>query len=214
MIAGSAAGILVAESTYAELVVASHRGHGGFPGLLAGSVATQLVTHARCPVIVVRPQRNGEPAEAPTGAPVVVGVDGSVHSEAAVAFAFEEAANRAVPLTTVHIWTEPPRPGQDDFKPVECEPGEARHEAERTLAEAIAGYRDKYPDVAVTSDLVCSLYITETLLQRTGTAGLMVVGARGRGPLSGLLLGSVSQALIHRAHCPVAVIHSNPDLHD
>jgi nucleotide-binding universal stress UspA family protein len=144
----------------------------------------------------------------------VVGVDGTIHSGPAVAFAFEEAAVRAVPLTAIHIWAEPPRTGDDELKPTGYERDEAEHEAARTLADALAGYREKYPDVDVTSELVCSIYTAETLLYRSESADLIVVGTRGRGRTSGAVLGSVGQKLIHRAHCPVAIVPTIPNSHD
>lgn len=200
---GSPAGVLVGESKRASVVVVGNRGHGGFASLLAGSVATQLATHAHSPVIVVRP--GTDPAAATTH-PVVVGVDGFERTEAAVEFGFEEASSRGVSLTAVHVWAEPPRSGDDPFKPVAFEYDEARKEAARLLAEALAGFQEKYPDVPVFRELICDLDPAHHLLRATEEAGLVVVGSRGRGEFSAFVLGSLGQKLVHHAKCPVTVV--------
>jgi len=205
VVLGGPAGVLVGESERASVVVVGNRGHGGFASLLAGSVATQLVTHAHGPVIVVRP---GTDPAAATTQPVVVGVDGLDRTEPALEFAFEEAASRGVQLTAVHVWAEPPRPGADAFKPVDYDPDEARQEATRVLAEALAGLQEKYLEVPVSRELIRSSDPASHLLHASQSAGLVVVGSRGRGELSGLLLGSVGQNLVHHASSPVAVVHA------
>lgn len=202
VVIGSPTGVLVGESERASVVVVGNRGHGGFTSLLAGSVATQLATHARCPVIVVRP---GSTPSATTR-PVLVGVDGRERTEPAIEFAFEEAASRGAALTAVHIWSEPPRPGSEPFKPVVYEYGEAEREAERLLAETLAGFQEKYPDVPVAHELVYGVDPAYHLRRASAEASLVVVGSQGRGELSGLLLGSVGQSLVHHAQCPVAIV--------
>jgi nucleotide-binding universal stress UspA family protein len=187
--------------------VVGNRGHGGFAGMLAGSVATQVAAHARCPVVVVRPGVDSS-ALAATTHPIVIGIDGVERTQPALEFAFEEAASRGVSLTAVHVWAEPPRSGSVEFKPVAYDYDEAHREATRTLAEALAGYQEKYPDVPVFRETTCGLNPAAVLLRASEEAGLIVVGSRGRGGFSGLLLGSVGQALIHHAHCPVAVVRS------
>jgi nucleotide-binding universal stress UspA family protein len=206
VVLGAPAGVLVGESERASVVVVGNRGHGGFTSLLAGSVATQLATHAHSPVIVVRP--GTDPAAATTH-PVVVGVDGLDRTEPALEFAFEEAASRGVELAAVHVWAEPPRPGPDAFKPVAYDPDEARDEATRVLAEALAGLQEKYLEVRVSRELISSMDPASQLLRASESAGLVVVGSHGRGELSGLLLGSIGQKLVHHASCPVAVVRAS-----
>jgi nucleotide-binding universal stress UspA family protein len=205
VITGGPSGVLVGESERASLIVVGTRGHGGFTSLLAGSVAMQVSTHARCPVIVVRP--GSDPAAATTH-PVVVGIDGLEWTAPAVAFAFEEASTRGVSLTAVHVWAEPPRSGSDQFKPVAYDYDEARKEAARTLAESLAGFGEKYPEVPVFRELICGLDPAQHLLRASEEAGLVVVGSRGRGEFSSLFLGSVGQNLTHHAACPVAVVRA------
>ncbi|WP_369272511.1 universal stress protein [Streptomyces sp. R11] len=184
---GDAVAVLEAESRAADLVVVGPRGMGGFIGMLLGSTAASLAAHSQCPVMVVR--------EEPAGAgPIVLAVDGSPVGEAAVEFAFAEAALRGAEIVAVHAWLP-------DYVP----PGTGLESAERLLAQALAGRGQSYPDVTVRHE-VLSGETREVLIEASRTAQLMVVGARGRGGFVGLLLGSVSQALLHHAHCPVTVV--------
>jgi nucleotide-binding universal stress UspA family protein len=194
--------VLTAESARAELMVLGDRGLGGFTGLLIGSVAVGLTAHAHCPVVVVRgPEQD---RMVPRQEPGVVGVDGSPASEAAVAFAFEAAALRGVPLVAVHTWhdlqVDATMAPLIDWDVVEADEREV-------LAERLAGWGEKYPDVEVRR-LVTRDRPAHALVQESGRAQLVVVGSRGRGGLTGMLLGSVSQALLHHAACPVVVARS------
>jgi nucleotide-binding universal stress UspA family protein len=195
--------VLLGESAHAEIVVLGDRGLGGFTGLLIGSVAVEVTAHASCPVIVVRgsePDRTG-----PRPEPVVVGVDGSPTSEAATAFAFEAASLRRVPLVAVHVWrdvlVDATMAPLLDWDVIDSDEREV-------LAERLAGWTEKYPDVPVRR-LVARDRPARALVEESGRAQLVVVGSRGRGGFHGLLLGSVSQALLHHAHCPVAVVRSS-----
>lgn len=192
--------VLSAEAARAQLVVLGDRGLGGFTGLLVGSVAVALTTHAPCPVVVVRgPVPDAPP---PVEGPVVVGIDGSPTSEAALAFAFEAADLRGVPLLAVHTWTD----YQIESTMVAVLEGEAIDGDERRLlAERLAGWGEKYPDVPV-ERLVTRHRPAATLIEQSAHAQLVVVGSRGRGGFTGMLLGSVSHALLHHARCPVAVV--------
>ncbi len=78
------------------------------------------------------------------------------------------------------------------------------------LAEALGGLGEKYPDVTVHRELVRGR-VRHSLIEASADAGLVVVGARGHGGFTGLLLGSVSQALLHHAHCPVAVVRTDEE---
>ena len=106
VLVGFPIGVLAEESRRAQLLVLGSRGLGGLTGLLLGSVAVGLAAQAACPVVVVR----GEDRETGAGRPVVVGVDGTPNSEAAIAFAYEAAAARGVPLIAVHTWTDTSSP--------------------------------------------------------------------------------------------------------
>jgi nucleotide-binding universal stress UspA family protein len=197
-VVGAPTATLLERSRTASLVVIGDRGHGGFTGLLAGSVAVQLSAHATCPVLVARGRTD------PTG-DVLVGVDGSPASEPAVGFAFEEAALRGVDLTALHAWTDPFSTGPGEILPLAYDAALVEAKEERVLAESLAGWCDKYPDVTARRRLVRG-HTREVLIEATEGAQLAVVGSRGRGGFTGLLLGSVSQAVLHHAACPVAVV--------
>jgi len=184
-----AANALLAEAGNAELIVVGSKSPSKVSAALLGSVATSVAAKAPCPVVVVRGERR-------TG-PVVVGTDGSADSDDAVAFAFEEAARTEQPLSIVYAW----RTYEHDQKP----PVEARELLQNWLAESLAPFRDKYPTVRAHATVVEGR-ASDQLIKLSETASLVVVGSRGRGGVTGLLLGSVSQSLLHHAASPVAVV--------
>jgi nucleotide-binding universal stress UspA family protein len=201
---GGPAGVLVDESRAASLVVVGTRGLGGFAGLLAGSVSTQVAAHAHCPVIVVRTDGASQPGPR---APVVVGLDGSTLSTRALRFALDEAAAGDAPLIAVYAWQALPTGNLGPTTVWHYDRAEAEDEARRLLAEQLAGCAERYPQLSIEPRPVLSFNPGETLVDASRTAGLVVVGSRGRGGFTGLLLGSTSQTLVHHAHCSVAVIH-------
>ncbi|KAA9159764.1 hypothetical protein FPZ12_019225 [Amycolatopsis acidicola] len=188
---------LLAESRGAQLLVLGMTGQSAFPGLMVGSLPAMLAAHAYCPVTVVR-------GESRPG-PVVAGIDGGPLSDAVVGMAIEEAAHRGVPLIAAHAWSDA------DFDGGAVQPyfgWEPVAEAEKqVLAESLAGWQDKYPDVTVDRVAVRDRP-RHLLLEWSRTAQLVVVGSRGRGGFAGLLLGSTGQALVHHAQGPVLVVRS------
>jgi len=203
LVASGAAAALIEASRTASLVVVGNRGHGGFAGLLLGSISSQVIAHAHGPVLVTRPAATGD---GPAG-PVVVGLDGSAESSAALGFAFDEASIRGVPLVALYVWQALPPENLGPIRPWHYDPDEAAEEARRLLAEQIAGWREKYPDVTVEQRAQFGYHPAEALIEASHTAGVVVVGSRGRGGFSGLLLGSVSRTVAESADSPVAVIH-------
>jgi len=202
LIEGSPIPILVDASEQAALVVLGSRGVGGFTGILTGSTAVATIARAHCPVVVVR----GDQPD-PAG-PVVVGVDGSPTSESALAWAYEEASSRGSELVAVHGWTEFASENSYAFARqfiVDWDVVQTRQEEQ--LAERLAGYGEKYPDVTVRR-VVEGGRARQLLLDHARSAQLLVVGSRGHAELGGLLLGSTSQALIHHAPCPVLVVRA------
>ncbi|MFE7761037.1 universal stress protein [Streptomyces sp. NPDC057438] len=202
VVAGDALEVLEIESRSALLAVVGSRGLGSFAGLLLGSTAVHLAAHGRCPLMVVR----GRPD--PAG-PVVLAVDGSEAGEAAVEFAFAEAALRKVPLVAVHVWntwSERAYEGPGDpLTAVVADADRLREAEQHLLDETVASWQKAHPQVVVERRLVRSR-IRPALIDASRGAQLVVAGARGRGGFTGLLLGSVSQALLHHAHCPVTVV--------
>lgn len=195
---GAPTPVLVEEARGAVLTVLGHRGLGGFAGLLLGSVTVQVAARAQSPVMVVR-------GEARADGPVVVGVDGSELSAKAVAFAFEEADRRDASLVAVHAWLFPTPVGPGDILPLVYDLDAAEGEEERTLAESIAGFADRYPQVPVRHRVVRGSP-GRVLVEASKRAQLVVVGAHGRGAFGGLLLGSVSHAVLHHGHSPLVIV--------
>lgn len=203
-----AAEALVRESDRAQLLVVGSRGRGGFAALVLGSTSTGVAMRASCPVVVVHRGRGGADPSAP-GGPVVVGVDGSELSERAVGWAFDAAARRGVGLVAVHAW-QPPWATEVEWALADLDLVRAlRQSAAVTLAESLAGWSQERPDVPVEQRVVRA-HPVRALTDASGEAQLLVVGSRGRGGFAGSLLGSVSQAALHHADCPVVVVRGGP----
>jgi nucleotide-binding universal stress UspA family protein len=193
-----AASGLVELSSRADTVVLGRSGHGFVVGALLGSVALQVVTHARCPVVVVHASTD----DASDARGVVVGVDGSAVSELALGYAFEQASMRGVHLDVVHAWWTTATSGlTPDIKTDKVT------QERLTLSEAMVGWSEKYPDVQVRESLPMGSTVT-ILTEAAKDAELLVVGSRGRGGFRSLLLGSVSQGVLQHATCTVAVVRA------
>ncbi|MFH0517898.1 universal stress protein [Streptomyces sp. M41] len=206
VVVGEPVMVLEIESRTASLVVVGSRGLSRFGALLLGSTAGHLAAHAACPVLVVRDRPN------PSG-PVLLAVDGSPASRGAVEFAFAQASLHGTDLIALHAWnarTDRAYDGPSDPPFVTYDEHRLRDEEQRVLAEALGGLGERYPDVDVRRSLVRGR-VRHTLIEASADAGLVVAGARGRGGFAGLLLGSVSQALLHHARCPVAVVRTGKE---
>jgi len=202
-----AATALVEASRTAELVVVGNRGRGALAGAVLGSVAFTVTAHAHCPVVVVRGDGEGSPD---AQHPVVVGVDGSAGSAAALRFAAGVADRSGATLRVVSAWTPPEVLATSISYGAALDPGlvdGVRRAAEQDVEEAVAQVRADLPGLAVERSVVQDP-ARRALVQASAEAGLLVVGARGHGSVSGLFLGSVSHAAIHGAPCPVAVVRA------
>jgi nucleotide-binding universal stress UspA family protein len=184
---------LVDASAKASTVVVGARGHSVLSGVVLGSVSQHVSRHASCPVVVARPPHQPETDR------VVVGVDGSTGSRKALEVAFDHASRTNAPLTAIHAWrnTGYGHGGEGLVEEIRS--------AERILSEALAGFADQYPDVKVTTEAI-PVAPHRALADAARTAALVVVGSRGLGAFAGLLLGSVSQSVLHHAECTVAVV--------
>lgn len=190
---------LIDLSKQAAMVVVGSRGLGAAGRMLLGSVSTALIHHAHCPVTVI----HGPVSAESTGGPVVVGIDGSPASERATALAFEEASWRHAELVALHAFsnTEWPEVLPMPWPAFAAEAGE-------TLAERLAGWQERYPDVVVRRVVVRDQPV-QNLLAQSESAQLVIVGSHGRGGFAGMLLGSVSSAVVHQIHSPVIVVRND-----
>lgn len=198
---------LVEASTDAVLTVVGTRGGGRIPEVILGSVALHVTAHGRSPVAVIPVGADvTTAAQTETDGPVRLGVDGSRVSEAAVEFAFDEADRRRAPLQAVIVWDDADLRGLVAAgTPLDLVEDDKEH---ALLAEQLAGWRDKYPDVVV-EQVVRRGRAAEALLRAEAdrpAPQMIVVGSRGRGGFAGLLLGSTSHSLIGHSRWPVVVV--------
>ena len=192
---------LVALSKEAELVVVGRRGNGTMRGRPLGSVSSALVHHSQCPVAVIHDE---DPLmDHPAQAPVLVGVDGSRGAELATAIAFDEASLRKVGLVALHAW-----PDVGVFDSADSGSGPdwpaLRSVEDEALAERLAGWTERYPDVPVRREIVRN-EPAPLLVDQSQWAQLVVVGGHGLGGFAGMLLGSVGTAVVQLVQAPVIV---------
>jgi nucleotide-binding universal stress UspA family protein len=205
---GPAAPTLLNEAQDAVLVVVGSRGVGGFRGLLVGSVSATVAAHAPCPVVVVHPHGDGTAFPASPIGRIVVGVDGSDISTAAIRFAFQQAARRHIGIVAVHA-AMPTRQHTSLRVPADI----VEQVEQQLFAEAMESKRVLFPAIDVQTKLVHG-HPAQALIDSSAGAELVVVGSHGRGGFAGMLLGSVSQAVMQHAACPVAVVrpHRTPSV--
>ncbi len=191
-------------SQTSQMIVMGSRGLGGLSGLVMGSVSAAVVSHAECPVVVVRKENNV--TEENKYGPVVVGVDGSEISRQAMAMAFQEANARGALLRAVHAWSDA------QFHSTYIGLAESQSQWEQLaeseqdlLSEELKALREQYPDVEV-EELVARDRPIHALKEAAEDAQLMVLGSHGRGGFKGMLLGSTSRALLQYAPCPMMVV--------
>ncbi|WIV56409.1 universal stress protein [Amycolatopsis nalaikhensis] len=199
---GRTAETLAGLARQAELLVIGEAGQGGLPRVVLGSTAAEVLHTCERPVVVVRP------AGSPDGTgPVVVGVDGSDISSAAVAFACDFADRHRRELVAVHAWTDLPMHAMEPTGGWAEDWQDIRRRGQELLAESLADHARRHPDVVVRRTISLDRP-ARALLDAADGAALLVVGSHGRGTLGRLLLGSVSHAMIYHAPCPVAVVHA------
>ncbi len=181
----------------AQMVVVGSHGRGVLARGLLGSVSSGLVRHAHCPVAVIHDE---DPLmDRPAEAPVVLGIDGSPASEAATAIAFDAASRRGVELIAVHAVSD-----SDVFELPGVDHSALQSQAEEILAERLAGWQERYPDVRVRRVVVWARP-AKALFDLSEQAGLLVVGSHGRGGFAGMLLGSVGSAVAQAVRMPVII---------
>ncbi|WBB61940.1 universal stress protein [Streptomyces sp. WMMC500] len=195
---------LVHHGRTAALTVVGTRGHGGFAGLLLGSVSQRVAAHTHMPLAVVRGDADGTGEHADT---VLVGVRSNSET-AAVRYGFEEAARRGARLHVLHAWSYAPFTGtltRPDSPRSHEETAEARKAAEALPRYAVAPVRDEFPEVEVTTDHECRSP-SAALVERTKSVERVVVTVHRHTHPFGRRLGPVTHALLHHAHCPVILV--------
>ncbi len=188
---GPATAVLCKHCATADMVVVGSRGGGGLPELPIGSVGLQVAAHAPGRVVVIRGHWRNLPGQP---GPVVVGTEGSAASKAAVTFALEEASLRGTDLLAVCALAD--APGALGGA------GAIRDEFDQLMSSM-----RQRPAVTVRRH-ICDGSARHALLEAAAGAQLLVVGARGRGGLRGMPLGSVALAMVCYAPCPVGVVHA------
>lgn len=201
---GSPIDMLLEMSSEVTMLVLGSRGLGGLSGMVMGSVSAAVVSHAHCPVVVVR--ENNNVTEANKYGPVVVGVDGSEVSQQATEVAFEEASARAAELIAVHTWMDMQAQSslagitaaQNQWEDIEREQAEL-------LSERLGPLIERFPDVSVKKVITRDRPVRALAEQAEG-AQLLITGSHGRGGFRGMLIGSTSRALLQSAPCPMMVV--------
>lgn len=188
---------LIDRSRQARMLVVGSRGLGAFRRELLGSVSTAVTRHAHCPVAVVHSTSATDAFS--SGKPVLVGVDGTANSVPAIELAYEEASRRKVGLTALHAWSD------TSSVDLRLDWDAVREQEDELLAERLAGFGERYPDVRVRRVLMRDRPV-RSLLDESDDAQLLVVGSHGRGGFTGMLLGSTSAALLHAVECPMIVV--------
>ena len=196
VLAGDPAAVLIRESAHTDLLILGHRGRGGFPELLLGSVAIKVAAHAICPVMITRGALRA-------GGDILVGMDGSAADDAPLGFAFHEAALRGADLRALHAWNRPQLSDADLLLRYDTGPEDTAHA--QKLTEAALSWSRKYPTVTMYRELTTHR-AADAIVAAASSAQLVVLGARGHAQLPGRRLGSVSHAVLHHAACPVAVV--------
>ncbi len=195
---GAVTPVLMREALDARMLVVGSQGHGWTAETVRGSVSQHLARHAPCPVVVVRS------ADRPEAARIVVGVDGSRASRAALEFACRRASLTQESVVALLAW-KPGRINVDGRGQLPRKLARRSLAAEAALSEYVADLRADHPDVVLEMDTI-AVRPAVALTDMSANASLVVTGSRGRSGFLSLLLGSVSHHLLHSAHCPVAVV--------
>jgi nucleotide-binding universal stress UspA family protein len=183
------------------VVLGRHHRHGALP-LFSGSISVAVAAKAKVPVLTIPDDWTPDGSQAA----IVVGTDGSDAAHDALRFAFEAAQARRAPLVVVRVW-ETPLDWHEQIEALDDAVLDWREQAERELAEALAGWAADYPDVAVSRQVERGRWAAVVLVGVAAGAGLLVVGARGSGGIRGLDIGGTARSALAHAVCPVVVVH-------
>ncbi|MEU4269282.1 universal stress protein [Streptomyces sp. NPDC026092] len=216
---GTVPDALLDEARSARLLVVGSRGRGGFASLLLGSVSRSLAASAPCPVVVVPHEERTVPPESEAEAGrVLVGLHPEETADEVLDFAFHAAQQRGTVLEVVTAYrlppsavlmVAPPAPALQvpPSMPLDDETPELVRETARLQEERLRPFTERYGDVQV-SPTVVPADAAGRLVEGSRSADLVVVGRHRRHRVATLLMGSVAHAVLHHAHCPVAVVPS------
>jgi nucleotide-binding universal stress UspA family protein len=202
-IVGTAAHVLMEQSETADLLVVGNRGVGGFTGLLLGSTALKVASHAPCTVVAVP----FAPGGLASRHGIVVGVDFSGDTQAVLEFAFREAEDLGERITAVHAWRNPNLLGPAPAVPLIFDLDLVAGQQRVRLTDSLSGWAERYPGVELVTKSPIG-HPAKVLVDEAHAAALLVVGTRGHGEVRSLVLGSVSHAVLHHAVAPVAVVRT------
>lgn len=205
VVVGNPHQVLLDAAEGAHLLVVGSRGRGSLASLLLGSVSVDVSAHAPCPVVVVRPEKD-RARFGPYLHHLVVGVDGTQASRGALDVAFAMASSERKPLAVVHAWG-----AAGVYRDLLGHQArlDVAEEHELAVAESVAGYAERYPDVHVTQHQE-EEDPARALVMASEDADLIVLGSRGRGDAASVVLGSVSRYVVEHAQCPVMVVRRSP----
>jgi nucleotide-binding universal stress UspA family protein len=200
---GAVGSAILREGSRDALIVLGRPRSPGLLRPLSGSPVWQVARHAACPVAVIGLGNDVPPG--PSAACVVVGVDGTDGSTAALGFAFRAALRRGVGVTALHAWL-PRNPAEAEVKVDDLDSDQSfRH---HMFDAALTIWRDAFPEVDVHSRLVAAP-VCPALLAESAAAALLVVGSNGHGRVHGTFFGSVGHTVLRSAHSPVAVVRGS-----
>lgn len=204
IVEGSPIDMLLEISKTSTMIVMGSRGLGGLSGMVMGSVSAAVVSHAECPVVVVR---EDNPLDETTKyGPVVVGVDGSDVSQQATEVAFAEAEARGSELIAVHTWMDMQMQSSlAGVTAAQADWNEIEQQQVGLLEERLQPLVEQYPNVPVKKVITRDRPV-RALAEQADGAQLLVVGSHGRGGFKGMLIGSTSRALLQSAPCPLMVV--------
>ncbi|MGY2002690.1 universal stress protein [Blastococcus sp. SYSU DS1024] len=195
--AGAPAERLVARAADAQRLVVGSRGRGGVRSTLLGSVALHCVAHAPCPVVVVHPGAVQHPPR------VVVGIDDSAMSRAALESAAEEARRTGAQLEIIAVYQ--PEAYWSEVQAMALPPiAEAREQVRRRAEEVIAEVLGAGTPTRLRVEDGAP---ADVLIRVADGAALLVVGSHSRSRIAGTLLGSVALHCVVHAPCPVMIVH-------
>jgi nucleotide-binding universal stress UspA family protein len=183
----------------ASMVVVGSHGHTTIGEMLLGSVSQKTARNAGLPVVVVRPPFNDASGR------IVVGADGSESSIRATEFACRMAELTGDKVHALHAW-HPTTLVADRYGYLPPPTADTMDAAEGALARTVDEVRDSHPDVAIEGEVFYGA-AERALTDAADHASIVVVGSRGHSAVGEVLTGSVGHALLHHAHCPVAIVH-------